>query len=70
MPKGVPEHWEIILIRAEPNDMLDADPISVAALKSVGNAQRAALTLASTVQEALIPSARCQLIPDEGSDAA
>ena len=70
MPKGVPEHREIVAIRAKPNDMLDTDSIGIAALEPVGNAQRAALTLASTEQEALIPPAWGQLIPDEGGYAA
>lgn len=70
MPKGVPEHWEIVALGHKSKDVPDADPIGIAALKPVGNAQRAALTLASTVQEALIPPAWRQLIPDEGSDAA
>ena len=70
MPKGLPEHREIIAIRAKPNDMLDTDPIGIAASKPVRDAQRAAIALAPSTQKALIPSARCQLIPDEGGYAA
>ena len=70
MPKGVPEHREIVAIRDKSYNMLDANSIGIAAPKPVGYAQRAALTLTSSVQEALIPPAWCQLIPDEGSDAA
>ena len=66
MPKGLPEHREIVAIRAKPNDMLDTDPLGIAALKPVREAQRAALALASTTQQALIPAAWCQLVPDEG----
>ena len=70
MPKGVPEHRQIVAIRGESNDMLDANPVGIAAPKPVGYAERTALTLTSSVEEALIPPAWCQLIPDEGSDAA
>lgn len=70
MPKGVPEHREIVAIRDKSNDMLNANPIGIAALKSVGEPQRAAPALARTMQEALVPSAWRQLIPDKGSDAA
>ncbi|MBA3513885.1 MAG: hypothetical protein H0T77_05880 [Pyrinomonadaceae bacterium] len=70
MPKGLPEHREIIGIRAKPNDMLDADPLGIAALKPVRDAQRAALAFAPTLQKALIPAAWRQLIPDEGGYAA
>ena len=70
MPKGLPEHREIIAIRAKPNDMLDTDPIGIAASKPVRDAQRAAIALAPSAQKALIPSAWCQLIPDEGGYAA
>jgi len=70
MPKGVPEHREIIAIRVKPNDMLDTDPLWIAAPKPVRDAQRVALALALAAQKALIPAARCQLIPDEGCNAA
>ena len=70
MPKGLPEHREIVAIRAKPNDMFDTDPLGIAALKPVRDAQRAALALAPAAQKALIPAAWCQLIPDEGGYAA
>jgi hypothetical protein len=70
MPKGFPDHREIVAIRAKPNDMIDADPLGTASLEPVRDAQRAALALASTAQEALIPAAWRQFIPDEGSYAA
>ncbi len=70
MPKGFPEHREIVAIRAKPNDMLDTDPLGIAAAKPVRNAQRAARALAPRAQKALIPAAWRQLIPDEGGDAA
>jgi hypothetical protein len=70
MPKGLPEHREIVAIRAEANNMLDTDPLGIAAPKPVRDAQRAALALALTAQKALIPAAWCQLIPDEGGYAA
>ncbi len=70
MPKGLPEHREIVAIRAKPNDMLDTDPVGIAPLKPIRDAQRAALALAPTAQKALIPAAWCQLIPDEGGYAA
>ena len=70
MPKGLPEHWKIVAIRAKPDDMLDADPLWIAAPKPVRDAQRAALALAPTEQKALIPAVRRQFIPDEGRYAA
>ena len=70
MPKGLPEHGEIVAIWAEPNNMLDTDPLGIAAPKPVGDAQRVPLALAPTAQKALIPAAWCQLIPDEGGYAA
>ena len=70
MPKGLPEHREIVAIRAKPNDMFDADPLGITALKPVRDAQRATLALAASAQKALIPAAWCQLIPDEGRYAA
>ena len=66
MPKGFPEHREVITIRAEPDDVLDADPLGIAPLKSVRNPKRAAVALALAAQKTLIPAAGCQLIPDEG----
>jgi hypothetical protein len=70
MPKGFPEHREVVAIRAKPNDMLDTDPVGIAALKPVRDAQRVALALAPATQETLIPAAWRQLIPDEGRDTA
>ena len=70
MPKGLPEHREIVAIRAKPDDMLNTDPLGIAAAKPVRDAQRATRTLASGAQKALIPAAWCQLIPDEGGYAA
>jgi hypothetical protein len=66
MPKGLPKHREIIAIRAKPHDMRDTHPLGVAALEPVRDAQRAELAPASTTQQALIPTAWCQLVPDEG----
>jgi hypothetical protein len=68
MPESVPEHREIVAIRAKPNDMSDTDPVGITALKPVGDAQRATLALAE--QKALIPAAWRQLIPDESGYAA
>lgn len=68
MPKGFPEHREVFAIRAQPDDMLDTDPVGIAALKPVRDVKRAALALAPPAQQALIPAARCHLIPDEGCD--
>ena len=70
MPKGVPKHREIVTLWAKPNDMLDADPLRIAALKPVRDAQRLALAFAPAAQKALIPAAWCQLIPDEGGNTA
>jgi len=70
MPKGVPEHGEIVAIRAEPDNMRDTDPFGIAAPKPVGNAQRLTLALAPTAQKALVPAAWRQLVPDKGGNAA
>ena len=70
MPKGVPKHREIVTLWAKPNDMLDTDPLRIAALKPVRDAQRVALALAPTAQQLLIPAAWRQLIPYEGRNAA
>jgi hypothetical protein len=70
MAKGIPKHREIIALWAKTNDMLNTDPLGIAALKSVGDAERVALAFAPAAKEALIPAARCQLIPDESGDAA
>jgi hypothetical protein len=70
MPKGFPEHREIVALRVKPNDMPDADSLRIAALKPVRNAQQSALTLTPALEKALIPAAWRQLIPDEGGYAA
>jgi hypothetical protein len=72
MPKGLPEHREIVAFWIEPNNMLDADPLRIAAPKPIRDAQRVALALALALaaQKALIPTAGCQLIPDERGYAA
>jgi hypothetical protein len=70
MPKGLPKHMQIVAIRAKADDVCDTDPLGIAALKPVRDAQRAALAFAHTTQKALIPPAWCQLIPDEGRYAA
>ena len=70
MPKGLPEHRQMIAIRAKPNDMLDADPLRISALKPVGDAERAALTLTPPEQKPLIPAAGRQLIPNKRGYAA
>ncbi len=70
MPKGLPEHREIVAIWGKPNDVFDTDPLGISALKPVRDAQRAAFAFAPAAQKALIPAARCQLIPDERGDAA
>jgi len=70
MPKSFPEHRKIFTIWTEPNDMFNADPLGISALKPVGNAQRTTPAFAFAAQEALIPTAWCQLIPNKGCDAA
>lgn len=57
-------------MRAKPDYMLDADSIGIPATESIRDAQRVAIALARTAQKSLIPTARCQLVPDEGGDAA
>ena len=66
MPKGIPEHRELVALRFKPYDMLDTDSIWIAAPPPVGNAQRVAPALASALEKPLIPAAWRQLIPDEG----
>jgi hypothetical protein len=58
MPKRLPEHREIVAVRANPNDVLDADSLGIAALKPVRDAKRAAFALALTAQKVLIPATR------------
>jgi len=70
VPESVPEHREIVAIRGKPNDVSDADPFRISALKSVCDAQGAAFALAPAAQKALIPAAWRQLVPDEGGYAA
>lgn len=70
IPKGFPEHREIIALRAKPDDMFHIDSLGIAALKTVGDAKRLAFAFAPPKQKALIPSAWRQLIPNEGSNAA
>lgn len=70
MPSSLPEHREIVAIRAKPDDQLDSDSLRIAASKPISDAQRAALAFASPAQKALIPAAWYQLIPDEGGNAA
>ena len=70
MPKGFPEHWKIIALRLEPDDMFYTDSFGIAPLKTVGDAQRVAFAFAPPNEKALIPSAWRQLIPNEGGDAA
>ena len=70
MPKGLPEHREIIAIGIKSNDMPDTDSVGIAALIPVGDAQRSALALASTAEKVLIPAAWRQFIPDEGGYTA
>ncbi len=70
VPKGLPEHWEIVIFGAKPDYMPDANSLRISAFGTIGNEKRAALTLAFASQEALVPATRCQLIPDESSNAA
>jgi len=60
----------MVAIRGKPNDVFDTDPLGIAAFKPVGDVQKTAFAFASAAQEALIPPARRQLVPDEGSYAA
>jgi len=57
VPEGLPEHWKKVAIWANPDDVRDTDPLGIAALKPVRDAQRAALAFASTAQKTLIPAA-------------
>ena len=70
MAKGIPKHREIITLRAKTNDMLNTDPLRIAALKPVGDAERVVLAFASAAKQALIPAAWRQLIPDKRGYAA
>ena len=70
MPEGLPEHGKIVTFRPKPDDSPHTDPLGIAPPIAVGDPQRMALALAPTTQEALIPAAWPQLVPDEGRDAA
>jgi hypothetical protein len=70
VPKGLPEHREIVAIWGKPNDVFDTDSLGIAALKPVRDAQRGAFAFAPAAQKALIPAAWRQLVPDEGGYAA
>jgi len=70
MPKGFPEHWEIVSFRTKPHDMFDTDPLGIAALKPVSDPERVAPAFASAAQKALIPAAWGQFIPDKRGYAA
>ena len=70
VPKGLPEHRKIVTFRPNPNDALDPDSLRIAPPKTIRDPQRIALALAPATQEALIPAAWQQLVPDEGCDAA
>jgi hypothetical protein len=59
MPEGLPEHREIVAIRAKPDDMSNTDPLGIAALKPIRDVQREALARAPAAQKALIPTAWC-----------
>lgn len=48
MPKRVPEHWKVLAIRGEPDDVLDTHSFGIAALKAVRDTERTAATLALT----------------------
>ena len=70
MPKGFPEHRQIIALRAKPNDMFYTDPLGSAALEPVGDPQRVAFAFTAAAEKALIPTTWRQLIPDKRGDAA
>ena len=38
VPKGVPEHREVVAFRGKPNDVFDTDPFRISALKPVRDA--------------------------------
>ena len=70
MPEGLPEHRQIIAIRAQPDDMLNADSVGIASFKPVGDVQRVAFAFAPAAEKALVPAARRELIPDKSGYAA
>jgi hypothetical protein len=67
--KGFPDHREIVVIRWQPDDVSDTDPLRIAALESIGDVQRAAPAFAGAAQQTLIPAAGRQLIPDKRGNA-
>jgi len=69
MPERLPEHWKIVAIRVESDDMSDADSLRIAALESVRDVQRESPAFTPAAQQGLIPAARSQLVPDESGDA-
>ena len=70
MPKGLPEHREIVAIWGKPNDVFNTNPLGISALKPVRDTQRAPFAFAHAAQKALIPAAWRQFVPDEGGYAA
>ncbi len=58
MPKSLPDHREILILKTQANNITDTDPLGIAALQSVGDVHGAALTFAGTAQQPLIPTAR------------
>jgi hypothetical protein len=70
VPKCLPHHWQIVILKAQANYTFDTDPIGITALQPVGDVQRAApAAFASAAQQPLIPTAGGQLIPDERGNA-
>ena len=70
MPKRLPQHGQVLILEAQANHIFDADPLGIAALQPVGDIHRTALArFARAAQQPLIPSARCQFIPDERGNA-
>jgi hypothetical protein len=71
MPKRLPKHREKVSFRTKPNNMPDTDSIRIATFEAVGDAERATPALLTpATQEALIPPAWRQLIPDKRGYAA
>jgi hypothetical protein len=67
--KGLPDHWEIVVIQGQPYDVFHADPLRIAAPQSIGDVQRAVPAFARAAQQTLIPAAGSQFIPDERGNA-
>ena len=70
MPKSFPKHCEIIALGRKSDDMFDTDALGIAASKAICDTQGIATTYTLSLKQTLIPTAWCELIPNESCYAA